>query len=59
VAIYLVRPLVNVFQSVFDFGAKRFRKRASANGCDVSADMVWVKRTDNRGTKARVADSKS
>ena len=56
---YLVRPLVNVFQSIFDFGAKGFRKRASANGCDVSADMVWVKRTDNCGTKARVADSKS
>ncbi len=56
---YLVRPLVNVFQSVFDFGAKRFRKRAFANGCDVSADMVWVKRTDNCGTKVRVADSKS
>jgi hypothetical protein len=59
VAIYLVRPLVNVLQSVFDFGAKGFRKRASANGCDVSADMVWVKRTDNCGTKVRVTDSKS
>ena len=56
---YSVRPLVNVLQSVFDFVAKRFRKRAFANGCDVSADMVWVKRTDNCGTKARVADSKS
>ena len=58
-AIYLVRPLVNVFQSVFDFGAKGFRKRAFANSCDVSADMVWVKRTDNCGTKVRVTDSKS
>ena len=56
---YLVRPLVNVFQSVFDFGAKGFRKRASANSCDVSADMVWVKRTDDCGTKVRVTDSKS